>query len=284
MNQRVLCRYSGSVRVGKKVCRIKNRIPVKAVVIVAHREPIGWPDGMIHACYDFIVVIVLGLEKRYGPTGGLDRQALQCIGHHGVDRTTGRRERSNIGLGRYRRGRGIPYVSQTRPLVACEEERFIPSNGTSNGASKLVSLELIPSHVFRRLSVGLRQGRKEISAVKYGIAQKLEEVAVKAVASRLGDDVYNGPGVLTVLRAIVARLHAEFLKGVGKRERLVDVGVLIHVIAAVQLITDHVLARPVSRDRHRTRERLGEALVGPSARGIVRARCQESELCCVAAI
>jgi len=110
--------------------------------------------------------------------------------------------------------------------------RSLP-DGTSHGASKLVSLELIPPHIFRRLSVGLRKGRKEISGVEYGIAQKLEDVTKKAVGPRLGDDVHNGPGVLTVLCAIVARLHAEFLKCVRKWERLVDLGVLIHVIAAV---------------------------------------------------
>src|SRR2546429_7099863 len=49
--------------------------------------------------------------------------------------------------------------------------------------------------IFRRLSVGLRKGRKEISGVEYGIAQKLEDVTKKAVGPRLGDDVHNGPGV-----------------------------------------------------------------------------------------
>jgi hypothetical protein len=61
---------------------------------------------------------------------------------------------------------------------------------------------------------------------------------VKLVRARFGDDIDRAPGLRTKLRPVVARRHAEFLKGVGKWERLIDVRVAVHIIGAVELEID----------------------------------------------
>src|SRR5260370_27482887 len=90
---------------------------------------------------------------------------------------------------------------------------------------------------------------------------------MKAVGAGLCDYVHNPTGVFSILRAVVGGLHAEFLQGVRKRKRLVDVGVLIYIVAAIELVADRILAGTVYGVCQPARKRLGGALVSsPAAR------------------
>src|SRR5262249_30598183 len=71
--------------------------------------------------------------------------------------------------------------------------------------------------------------------------------------SRLRYYIDDGACILPVLRAEVARLNAEFLQRIGHRKRLVYVGVLIHVVAAIELIVDCGLTGSVDRYGYRSR-------------------------------
>src|SRR5262249_60023932 len=103
---------------------------------------------------------------------------------------------------------------------------------------------------------------------------KFKGIAVEAVRAGLGYDVDYSPGILAVRRAVIAGLNAEFLKRVRHGKRLVDVGVLVNVVTAIQLVADLVLPRPIRGNGHRPREGLGRALVGAAAGRVDRTRYQ----------
>jgi len=93
------------------------------------------------------------------------------------------------------------------------------------------------------------------------VAHELERVAVQRVASGLGDDVYNAAGVAAILGAIVAGLYAELLERIREWERLVDVGIEIVVVGAVEPEADLVLARAVGGNGHDARKCFRVALI-----------------------
>ena len=93
-------------------------------------------------------------------------------------------------------------------------------------------------------------------------AAVVERIAMEAVGAGLGDDVHHSACILPILRSVVAGLNAEFLERIGKGKGLIDVGVLIYIVTAVELVTHHILARAVGRNSNRSRKRLGEALIG----------------------
>src|SRR5215475_14282014 len=111
-------------------------------------------------------------------------------------------------------------------------------------AAKLVTFELVPL------------GRLPLPRIEYRITRKFERVAMKAVGPRPRHDVHDSSGVLPVSRAVIAGLHAEFLERVRHGEGLIDVGIFVHVIAAVELVTNHILPRAVGRNRHSARKGL----------------------------
>src|SRR6266704_3973850 len=127
---------------------------------------------------------------------------------------------------------------------AGEEERLVANDGTTRCAAELIALQLIAALVLGRHTV-LREGSKKVSCVEHRVAKELKGITMEIVSARLGDDVHYGAGVLAVFRGVVARLHAEYLKCIRERERLVDVRVFIYVVATVQSVANHVLARAV---------------------------------------
>ena len=101
---------------------------------------------------------------------------------------------------------------------------------------------------------------------------------MKVVTAGLGDDVDHRARVLSVLGGVVTGLHTEFLQRIRKGEGLVDVGVLVHIVAAVELVTHHVLARAVGRNRDCAGKGLGESLVGAAVGRVDRTWRQQREL------
>ena len=102
----------------------------------------------------------------------------------------------------------------------------------------------------------------------------------------LGYDVHHRACALSELRVVVARLHAELLQRVGERERPVDVGHLVHIVAAVQKIIRLVGQGSVRAGHNRGREGLPIALVDPVALvGCVRYPCdQRDERRCISSV
>ena len=83
---------------------------------------------------------------------------------------------------------------------------------------------------------GYRPPWRSRAGVEVAVAEKLECIAVEPVSAGFGDDVDDRAGALAELGVVVAGLYAEFLQGVRERERAVDVGHLIDVVAAVQKV------------------------------------------------
>src|SRR5262252_6737268 len=115
--------------------------------------------------------------------------------------------------------------------MAEEEERLVlPVIESGNphwpaeSPAELIALDLVPA------------GRCPVTRVEYAVAHEFERSAVELVGARFGDDVDDSSGILPVLRAVVAGLHAELEQRDGHGKRLIDVGVLVHIIAAIELI------------------------------------------------
>src|SRR5207244_4391842 len=120
----------------------------------------------------------------------------------------------------------------------------VVDDGAAESAAKLIALDAIGSG---------RRG-KEILGVEHRIANEFEGVSVETVCARLGDDVNDAARVGAVLRAVVAGLDAEFLERVGERKGLIDVGVFVHVVAAVELVADGILAGSICGESDGTGE------------------------------
>src|ERR1700730_3606105 len=101
-----------------------------------------------------------------------------------------------------------------------------PEGGDAEGPAKLIALELV------------LPGSVPWSGIEGRVPQKLKRVSMELVGTGFSDAVYHSPGVLAVLRAVVARLHAEFLKRVRHRKWLVNIRILVDVIAAIELVAD----------------------------------------------
>ena len=80
------------------------------------------------------------------------------------------------------------------------------------------------------LAEGSAGGRKVVARVQIGIAQKIECVAMKSIASGLGDDIDLAAAEFSILRVEVAGDDAEFINRiqVGNDGRA-GVDVLFHV-------------------------------------------------------
>src|SRR5579884_4291374 len=79
----------------------------------------------------------------------------------------------------------------------------------------------------------VRSGEK-VARVQVAIAEELEGAAMKRVRAGLRDDVHNRARATAVFGAVAIGLYAELFHGIGIRERIVDVGVVVMIAAAVQ--------------------------------------------------
>ena len=147
-------------------------------------------------------------------------------------------------------------------------------DGAAESAAILIALDAIGS---------ARRG-KEILGVEHRIANEFEGVSVETVCARLGDDVNDAARVGAVLRAVVAGLDAEFLERVGERKGLIDVGVFVHVVAAVELVADGILAGSICGESDGPGESLGGTLIGTSIRRVDRSGDKQSQLRGIAAV
>ena len=59
MDQGVLRRNRGAVRIRQKIGGIKNRIPVEAVVIITDGDLVASTEGVVCFPNDFVIVVVL---------------------------------------------------------------------------------------------------------------------------------------------------------------------------------------------------------------------------------
>jgi hypothetical protein len=96
----------------------------------------------------------------------------------------------------------------------------------------------------------------------HGAAMELKPVAMEGVGAGLCNNIDNSPGIASILGGIVARLNAEFLQCVWKREWLVRAGVDIVVVVAIHPETGLVITGTVDGQVHRGRKSLVDALIG----------------------
>src|ERR1051325_4999567 len=117
-------------------------------------------------------------------------------------------------------------------LVVEEEETLVPPDGSAHCSAELIAVQ----------PAGL--GQEKVASVKYIVAPKLEERAVKAVGARLSYEADLAEGRLPQFRCIGVGLHLELLDGVdGGPDR--DVAELAGVVAgAVQREVVLVVSSP----------------------------------------
>src|ERR1051325_2225979 len=87
-------------------------------------------------------------------------------------------------------------------LVVEEEETLVPPDGSAHCSAELIAVQ----------PAGL--GQEKVASVKYIVAPKLEERAVKAVGARLSYEADLAEGRLPQFRCIGVGLHLELLDGV----------------------------------------------------------------------
>src|SRR5262249_23540436 len=125
-------------------------------------------------------------------------------------------------------------------LVVGEEEDLVTPDGPTERAAELV------------LVVGSAQRIEESASIEISVAEKLENVTVEMVCSRLSDDVDLPAAVVAVLRIIVVGQNSEFRDRiqVGNRRRPTETG-LLHggpvkqeAIARLALSVDRKRPRP----------------------------------------
>ena len=105
------------------------------------------------------------------------------------------------------------------------------------------------------------------------VAVELEDAAVHLVRTRLGDDVDDRRGVMSVPRLQRARLDAELLERIGERHGEVEVRARIVVARAIHHV--HRAAGRTARDRNRHRRIV--AARGETARRIDRDAGREQQ-------
>src|SRR5689334_7830945 len=133
-----------------------------------------------------------GIDSKHGRDGGI-KLAPTC------------QEICNVGLTDYFRA-AQNEIPKRGALVAGKEESLVVDYRAADGAAILIALNRIRS--------GWRG--EEVLSVEDRIAHKLKRVPMETVRAGLGNDIDYAPGVLAILRTVIAGLHAEFLKRVGE--------------------------------------------------------------------
>ena len=85
MDQVVLIRNGGAIRIGEKICRIENRVPFELVVAVARGEPIVLREGVIDPAQGLPEIFIVRLQKGHCPIR-TQWQARQNLQRYRVDR------------------------------------------------------------------------------------------------------------------------------------------------------------------------------------------------------
>src|SRR6266568_703050 len=256
-----------AISVSQNVGRIEHRILVKPVTVVTKRQMVLLVEGMIHTPEDFVKILAVWPAECHLTRRGISQwHELQEIDDGGVAGSPSLRRCQ------YSSGSWISNVAETSPLVTSKEKRLVFSDWTAECTPELIALKLIASLILSG------EIRIPASGVEHSIAQKFKRIAVEFIGAGLRHYVHYASGVLPKGRAVIAGLDAEFLERIRKREWLIDVGVFIHEIAAVELVTDLILARAVRRNGHASGKRLGITLVYSGSAGPHRSRNEQSEL------
>ena len=116
-------------------------------------------------------------------------------------------------------------------MVASEEKQFILDHRPAKHSAKLVALQRIPLW------------SEGIACVQRTIAHEFEQIPVKFVGAGLGYSVNRRRRVLSVLGLQRAGLHFEFLEGIGKRQRQIQVVVRIVMRSSIEYV-DQTIVQP----------------------------------------
>src|SRR5258708_7528889 len=111
---------------------------------------------------------------------------------------------------------------------------------------------------------------------------------MKRVGAGFGNDVDDRAGSAPIFRAVVVGLNAELLERVRIGEWIVDVGVMIDITSAVEMVVDAIAAGTARRDR--LRAGVASTLNGVAAAAgipgvqIGRAGREQNQCRCVASV
>ncbi len=86
-----------------------------------------------------------------------------------------------------------------------EKEALILSNGSPNGAAKLIQVELF------------RRGCEKALGVQWGIAQEFEQRSMESITSRLRGHQHGRAGARAILRRVVIGKDFKLLNGINRR-------------------------------------------------------------------
>ncbi len=105
-----------------------------------------------------------------------------------------------------------------------KKKSFVFFDRTAERAAELIALE------------GIAHQRRRIARIELIVADKLERVAMQAVATRLRHGVDRAARVLAILGGQRARFNLEFLQRIGEGERQVQVVEGIVMSAAIEYV------------------------------------------------
>ena len=126
-------------------------------------------------------------------------------------------------------------------LFAIDEEKdLVLANGSADGASKLVQVELF------------RGGGKVALGIKIGIAHKFKERPVKFVGPGFCGDQHGGSGSRTVFGGVGVGQNLEFLNVIDRGENADTAGSQFVIVDAIQQPVRAVGTRAADREREGT--------------------------------
>src|SRR5690348_2221295 len=128
---------------------------------------------------------------------------------------------AQFGLCRHVCGRTRGVRLENCPLISGEEKQLVFLYRPADNAAKLVPLQAVSS------------GGVGSAGVEEIVANILKRVAVKRIRAVLGDDVYSSRRILSIPRTQGACLYVEFLDGIRKWQRRIQVIARIVVDTAI---------------------------------------------------
>ena len=264
---------------GQDVRAIERGRVVVPRIEVAHGRTLRVADGVVHFSQRLMFRIVVWnavlqasagirghgnvLEEIRGNTvdaGRIDSVVDEPAGERNLAAGAGRRrEGREIAVAHRRSGheaeRGRRIAPFDLSLIPGEKKHPVAHERTAHGPTHLIALQAVPL------------GRKEVPRVEPVIPHELEHVSADAVRAGLGDDVDRRRRVVTVAGRQCARLDFEFLDGVGKRRRKIEIVEGIVMGAAIHDVRDAIGLPACHGDRHRRKILVRVEVSGRRGRG-----------------
>src|SRR5581483_8173637 len=140
-----------------------------------------------------------------------------------------------------------------RSLISRKEEKLVRNDLAADGSAKLVAQQIVI------LCSG--RGKCPRSRVKRSPAIKLEQIAVKGIRSRLGNQIHYAAWMQAIPRRQRTCLNAELLQCVREWERQIHIRESVIVVAAIEQVVCRVRLAAGDRNGLRAVEILASGFV-----------------------